>query len=157
LITHVDTPSIARILDQGARMKAPNLPSSAVIGWGLAVAAPAVGYAAYGWPGVFLAISAVAFWLLLQFSRALRAMRLAAGRPIGRVDNAVMFHSRLTVGLRLVDIFKLTRSLGQRTSAADQEPEFFVWEDNGGDRVHVELNAGRVTTWRLERAEAPAA
>jgi len=52
---------------------------TAWVGWGLAVAALAVGYASYGWPGVVLALGVVVFWLLLQFSRALRALRLASG------------------------------------------------------------------------------
>ena len=48
---------------------------TAWVGWGLAAAAVAVGYAGYGWPGVVLALGVVVFWLLLQFNRALRALR----------------------------------------------------------------------------------
>ena len=48
---------------------------SAALGWALAVMAVAVGYAAYGWRGVVLAFSVVGFWLVLQFSRSLRALR----------------------------------------------------------------------------------
>ncbi len=58
---------------------------SAVLGWALSAAGIAVGYMFYGWQGVLLALSAVVFWLLLQFSRALRAMRQAAERPVGSV------------------------------------------------------------------------
>jgi hypothetical protein len=126
------------------------------IGWALAVAAVAVGYMQYGWPGVFLAFSVVVFWLLLQFSRALRAMRTASGRPVGRVDNAVMLHAKLRTGLRLVDILKLTRSLGTVVAApegsATAVTEVFCWQDDGGDQVEVELQAGRVTRWALQRA-----
>jgi uncharacterized protein (DUF58 family) len=122
---------------------------SPAVGWALAVAAVAVGYMSYGWPGVLLALSVVVFWLLLQFSRALRAMRNASGRPVGRVDNAVMLHAKLRTGMRLVDILKLTRSLG---TVVTQEPEVFVWEDDGADKVEVELQAGRVMRWALQRA-----
>ena len=48
---------------------------SAALGWALALAALVAGYVGYGWPGVVLALSVVVFWMLLQFSRALRAMR----------------------------------------------------------------------------------
>lgn len=125
-----------------------------VVGWALAVIAVAVGYAGYGWPGVVLAVTVVVFWLLLQFSRALRIMRQAAGRPIGAIDNAVMLHARLRPGLRLLDILPLTRSLGQKVA---DDPETFVWTDPGGDRVRVELRQGRTTAFALERAAPPPA
>ncbi len=116
-----------------------------VVGWALAVAAVAAGYASYGWPGVALV------WLLLQFNRAVRAMRAASGRPVGHVDNAVMLHARLNTDMRLLDVLKLTRSLGKRVS---DEPETFRWQDANGDAVRVELRNGRLTAWSLERADA---
>ncbi|MFT3818794.1 MAG: hypothetical protein QM750_14335 [Rubrivivax sp.] len=124
-----------------------------VIGWGLAVLALAVGYAGYGWRGIVLGVSAVVFWLLLQFSRSLRVMRDAAGRPMGSIDNAVMLHAKLRPGMRLLEILPLTRSLGQKVA---DEPETFVWTDAGGDRVRVELRGGRCTAFALERAGAAA-
>ncbi len=128
---------------------------SATLGWALALSALVAGYVGYGWPGVVLALSVVVFWMLLQFSRALRAMRKAAGRPVGRVDNAVMLHARLRTGLRLVDVMKLTRSLGQPANDSDRpEPEVFVWTDEAGDSVRVELRAGQVSAWVLQRADA---
>jgi len=122
-----------------------------IIGWGLAALALAVGYASYGWRGVVLGVSAVVFWLLLQFSRSLRVMRDAAGRPVGSIDNAVMLHARLRPGMRLLEILPLTRSLGRKVA---DEPETFVWTDAGGDRVRVELHKGRCTAFALERADA---
>ena len=124
-----------------------------VIGWGLAALALAVGYASYGWRGVVLGVSAIVFWLLLQFSRSLRVMRNAAGRPVGSIDNAVMLHAKLRTGMRLLDILPLTHSLGQRVA---DDPETFVWTDGGGDRVRVELRNGRCTAFALERADAAA-
>jgi hypothetical protein len=44
---------------------------------------------------VVLAVTVVVFWLLLQFSRALRVMRRPPARPVGTVPNAVMLHARL--------------------------------------------------------------
>ena len=124
---------------------------NAALGWALALLALVAGFVGYGWPGVVLALSVVVFWMLLQFSRALRALREAAGRPVGRVDNAVMLHARMRTGLRLVDVMKLTRSLGQVVS---QQPDVFLWTDDSGDSVRVELAAGRVSAWALRRAEA---
>ncbi len=128
---------------------------SAAIGWALALAAVLVGYFSYGWPGLVLAITVIVFWMLLQFSRALRAMREASGRPVGEVDNAVMLHARLRAGLRLVDVLKLTRSLGTPlATGVEAVDETFVWQDAAGDRVEVDLQHGRVTAWRLLRAGA---
>jgi len=124
---------------------------SALLGWSLAVMAGVVGFVGYGWRGLVLALTVVVFWMLLQFSRALRAMRDTAGRPVGRVDSAVMLHARMRLGMRLVEIMKLTRSLGQ---AVSQDPEVFVWADDGGDSVRVELRGGQVSAWVLQRADA---
>lgn len=127
---------------------------SAALGWVLAVVAVAGGYASYGWPGVVLALTVIVFWLLLQFSRALRVMRQAAERPVGTVDSAVMLQSRLQTGMQLMQIIKLTRSLGNKVA---DDPETFVWQDAAGDAVRVELRDGRCTAWQLQRASTPPA
>ena len=120
------------------------------LGWALAVAAVAVGYSVYGWPGVVLAISVIVFWLLLQFSRALRVLRTAGSSPVGSVANAVMLNARLNQGLRLPDVLKLTRSLGRRIGES-QNPEVWAWADAAGDEVQVQLQGGRVVGWQLIR------
>jgi uncharacterized protein (DUF58 family) len=120
-----------------------------LFGWALAVVAVAMGYVSWGWQGVILAISVVVFWLLLQFSRAIRVMRQAAERPVGHIDSAVMLQARLRPGLLLMDIIKLTRSLGQKVA---DEPETWVWTDGSGDRVRVEMRGGRSAGVTLERA-----
>ena len=127
---------------------------TAAAGWALAVCAVAVGYVGYGWQGVALAVTVIAFWLLLQFSRALRALRAAAGRPVGSVESAVMLHTKLHTGMRLAQVLKLTRSLGH--PAADS-PETFAWRDAGGDEVRVVLRQGRTESWALQRAGAAGA
>jgi hypothetical protein len=126
---------------------------SPALGWALAVAAIAAGYVGYGWPGVVLAITVIVFWLLLQFSRALRVMRAAAGRPMGHVQSAVMLQSRLHDGMQLAQVMKLTGSFGLRRSEAGADPEVFAWADGSGDEVVVELRGGKVRSWRLQRAE----
>ena len=122
-------------------------------GWALAVAAVAVGWAGYGWRGVVLALSVVVFWLLLQFSRALRTLRDASARPVGSVPSAVALNAKLERGLRLPQVLKLTGSLGRKVA---DDPETFAWTDGGGDAVRVELRDGRVSAWRLDRAPMPA-
>ena len=125
-----------------------------MVGWALAVVAVAVGYTSYGWPGVALAVSVIAFWLLLQFSRALRVMRTAADRPVGHVDSAVMLQSRLQAGMPLAQVMKLTRSLGEKRGDA---PESYAWRDAGGDEVIVEMKDGRLSRFQLQRVAVEAA
>jgi len=124
------------------------------IGWMLAAAALALGYLQWGWPGVALAVTLVVFWLLLQFSRALRVLRKAGRAPVGQIDNAVMLQARLQRGQRLPQILALTRSLGIKR---DDDPEIFEWRDAGGDAVRIELVDGKVTRWELQRADSAGA
>ena len=126
---------------------------SAAFGWLLALAAHVAGWMLYGWPGVAMALSATVFWLLLQFSRALRAMREAGGAPVGQVASAVMLNAKLRPGLRLVDIIRLTRSLGEKLS---DDPETFRWTDAGGVAVTVVMQGGRSASWTLQRPDEPA-
>ena len=128
------------------------------LGWALAVAAVALGYVQYGWQGVLLAVSGIVFWLLMQFTRALRAMRAAGGAPVGRVASAVMLHAALKKGQRLMDVIQLTRSLGQKlTDERGEAPETYLWQDESGASVTVQLRNGRVTEWQLQRPAEPGA
>jgi hypothetical protein len=125
---------------------------NAVIGWALAAAALVVGWMQYGWRGLVLALSVIAFWLLLQFSRTLRMLRTAAQAPVGHVASAVMFNARLNHELRLAEVIKLTCSLGRKLR---DEPETYVWRDAGGDEVEVEFANGRCSRWQLNRGGGP--
>jgi len=120
------------------------------LGWLLAAAALVVGWWSYGWRGLVLAATVIAFWLLLQFSRAMRVLRNAASAPVGRVPNAVMFHARLRAGVPLADVIRAAGSLGRKTR---EQPETFAWSDAGDVRVEVEFAAGRVSAWRLHRSD----
>ncbi len=131
--------------------------NSATLGWLLAVAAVAAGQILYGWRGVVLALSVVVFWLLLQFSRALRAMRQAGRAPVGRVPSAVMLHARLQRGQRLVDVIGLAGSLGQRRTEPAEQPERWAWADDSGAEVVAELHAGKLERWTLVRTDAATA
>lgn len=124
------------------------------IGSALALAAFIMGGVFYGWQGVVLALSGVIFWLLMQFSRLTRVMRMAKDAPIGHVDSAVMLNARLKPGMRLIDILPLAKSLGQKVGDA---PETYRWTDAGEVSVEVALEDGKVTRWQLQRPpESPA-
>jgi hypothetical protein len=124
-----------------------------IIGWSLAVLALAAGYAGWGWRGLGLGATVVVFWLLLQWSRALRVLRLAAGRPKGHVDSAVMLQSRLARGMTLMQVLPLTLSLGEVLPTSDGS-ECFRWTDEGGASVTLTLRGGRLSDWQFSRPEA---
>jgi hypothetical protein len=119
--------------------------------WALPLACVALGYAVWGWQGLVMALSLVVFWLLLQFSRAMRVMRTAGQAPVGTVPSAVMLHARLQTGLPLMKILTLTRSLGEKLT---DEPETWRWRDGAGDSVRVVMRDGRCAEWALHRAAA---
>ena len=118
------------------------------LGWALAVVGVALGYAVWGWQGVVLAVSVMAFWLLLQFSRALRAMKTAADSPLGFVASAVMFQSRLKPGLAMLQVVALTHSLGCKLGASG---DVWRWADGAGNSVTLTFTDGKLTAWVLER------
>jgi len=122
-------------------------------GWSLALLGLVAGWAAYGWPGVVLAISVTAFWLLLQFSRVMRLLHTAGGAPKGQIDSAVLLGAKLRKGLRLMDVIALTRSLGVRVS---EQPEVWRWTDAGDINVDLSFEHGRCASWTLKRPDAPA-
>ena len=119
-----------------------------VIGWGLAFAALVAGWFSYGWPGLALAFTVIVFWLLIQFNRSVRVMRDAAEAPIGHVPSAVMLHAKLRVGLPMLQIVRLTKSLGKRLS---ESPEVWAWADASGADVRVVFDKGICTGWTLHR------
>lgn len=126
---------------------------NSILGWGLALAAVVVGWMQYGWQGVVLAFSIIVFWLLLQFSRALRAMKNAAGAPVGQVGSAVMLNAKLRAGMTMVQVLPLTGSLGRRVEApaADPQTESWSWGDEGGSHVTLTFASGKLHHWHLDR------
>jgi hypothetical protein len=123
-----------------------------VVGWGLAFAALVAGWFGYGWPGLALAFSVIVFWLLMQFSRSVRVMRDASESPVGHVPSAVMLHSKLRTGLPMLQIVKLTKSLGKRLSESpDKSQEVWAWADASGAEVRIVFDKGLCTSWTLNR------
>ncbi len=124
---------------------------NAKLGWALVLLAVGLGYTFWGWRGVAVAGSGAVFWLLLQLSQVMWAMRAAQARPIGTVASAVMLHARLNKGQRLLDVIRLTGSLGQQQPGA---PDTWRWCDASGASVTVVLHAGRLSDWTLARPVA---
>lgn len=118
----------------------------------LAGAAVIAGWWGWGWKGLLLALSVIVFWLLLQFTRAVRTLRHAGQRPVGHVDSAVMLQARLNHGMSIHEVIALTGSLGTKVGAADD----WQWSDPGGSVVVVHFRRGRVVRWSLARPEEPA-
>ncbi|HSV70334.1 MAG TPA: hypothetical protein VLI72_09495 [Methylibium sp.] len=116
--------------------------------WALVVAALIAGWVGYGWPGVVLALTVTAFWMLLQFGRALRTMRVAGRAPVGSVASAVMLHTKLKPGMAMIDVLPLTRSLGVVVGPAEHET--YRWTDGGGRSVVLEFRGGRLLRWLLD-------
>ena len=119
----------------------------------LAGGAIIAGWWAWGWQGLLLAASAILFWLLMQFTRALRVLRHASQRPVGHVDSAVMLQSRLAHGMNMQELIALTGSLGRKLGELDD----WQWSDPGGHTVVVHLRRGKVVRWSLARPEGEAA
>ena len=122
-----------------------------ILGWGLAVVAVVAGWYAYGWQGVVMAVSLTVFWLLLQFSRTMRAMKNAAAAPKGRVGSAVMINAKLQAGMTLLQVISLTQSLGERVG---ETPETWSWVDDGDSRVTLVFEGGQLKSWQLVRPES---
>lgn len=120
--------------------------------WAGIAAAVVAATVAWGWRGGLLAASAVIFWMLLQFSNAVRQLRMTVQRPIGEVPNALMLASKMHAGMRLPQVLALSGSLGRKIA---DDPETYLWQDAGGDALQLELQSGRVSRWQLLRA-APA-
>ena len=120
------------------------------LGWVLAAIFAVAAFEAYGWHGLAFAASAIVFWLLLQFNRAMRVMKNAAALPVGEVDNAVMFHARLESGLTMLQVVTRTKSLGRKVEASADD---WIWRDAGGSEVRLHFERGRLKSWALHRPE----
>ena len=119
-----------------------------LLGWALAALMVGAAWQFYAWQGVAVAVTAIVFWLLLQFNRAIRVMKNAASAPVGHVESAVMFNAKLRAGMQMLQVVTLTRSLGRRVS---ESPEVWAWADAGQSEVIVTFVNGRSTAWLLNR------
>ena len=121
-----------------------------VLGWLLAAILAYASWQVYSWPGLAMAASAIVFWLLLQFNRAVRVMKNAADSPVGHVASAVMFHAGLHPGMTMLQIVTQTKSLGRKVEGGDDD---WRWSDPGGSSVRLHFERGRLKTWQIDRPE----
>ncbi len=119
-----------------------------ILGWALVAALCAVSWQSYGWRGLAMAVSAVVFWLLLQFNRTVRFMQDAAQRPLGVVPSAVMFHAGLRPGLTMLKIVKGTKTLGRKVEGTNDD---WTWSDEGGVAVRLHFERGALVRWEVVR------
>ena len=133
---------------------------NARLGWLLAALFTFAAWRAYDWAGLAFAASAIVFWLLLQFNRAVRVMKNAGESPMGEVPSAVMFHAGLQKGDTMLKVVTKTKSLGRKVEGSDDD---WTWADAGGRSVRLHFVRGRLQHWQIapaaeahEPGEAPA-
>ena len=104
-----------------------------------------------GWEGVSLALTGFVMWLLMHFTNMMLVLRRARNRPMGYVDSAVMFQSKLKEGMPMLHVLALSRSLGALQSPPGQQPEVFLWKDSNDNRVTAVFVAGKLESWIFKR------
>ena len=105
----------------------------------------------YQWQGVAIATGAVVMWILLHFTRMVTVMSRAANRPVGHVASAVMLNVKLQKGVNLMHVIALTKSLGERLSEENAQPEIFKWTDSGDSFVICNFKDGKLKSWEMTR------
>jgi hypothetical protein len=105
----------------------------------------------YQWAGVAIATGAVVMWVLLHFTRMVTVLSRASNRPVGHVGSAVMLNAKLKKGVNLMHVIAMTKSLGERQSAENVQPEIFKWADMGDSYVICTFQDGKLKTWELTR------
>jgi hypothetical protein len=109
----------------------------------------------YKWPGVAVSTGVVVMWILLHFTRMVTVMSRAANRPVGHVGSAVMFNAKLKKGVNLMHVIAMTKSLGERLSEENVQPEIFKWADTGDSFVVCTFKDGKLTSWEMSRPADP--
>jgi hypothetical protein len=115
-------------------------------------------WTSYGWPGVALVSGGLVMWMLLHFTRMMRVLQRAAGRPVGYCDSAVMLNAQLRPKVNLLHVMAMTRAIGEQLSDKEAQPEIYRWTDGTQSHVTCEFLHGKLVKWTLYRppAETPA-
>ena len=111
----------------------------------------------YGGQGLLLATLMISFWVLLHFTQLIRVLRTAASRPMGQVADLSPVLRRLRLGQSLSDVVRLTRSLGLRVNAAEEEASVLSWSDEAGHTLSATFVHGRLSAFEHRPPEAPPA
>jgi hypothetical protein len=128
------------------------VPIQRLLNGALAGTALFAGWGMLGWPGLVLAITVIAFWMVLQFNRATRQMRNVAGRPKGMVDSVITLQAKLGHGMTMEQVLEISQSLGQRL---DDSGSDWMWRDSYGNQIIVTFRRGGVVRWHASRTDAP--
>ena len=104
-----------------------------------------------GWQGIALAVTGFVMWLLMHFTNVVVVMRRARNNPVGYVSSVIMLNARLKEGMTHLHVVGLTRSLGERLSPADEEPEVFLWKDSSDNRLTATFVGGKLQGWDFKR------
>jgi hypothetical protein len=115
----------------------------------LAGSALLIGWFLYGWQGVVVSVTIIAFWMVLQFNQATRVLRQAASQPKGQIDSIVRVQSRLAHGMTMAEVLRITGSLGVPTERRDE----WLWRDAAGHEIAVTLRRNVVVRWAVARAD----
>ena len=107
----------------------------------------------YKWQGVAVSTGAVVMWILLHFTRMVTVLSRAANRPVGHVASAVMFNAKLKKGVNLMHVIAMTKSLGERLSEENVQPEVFKWADSGDSSVVCTFKDGKLQSWDMTRPQ----
>jgi hypothetical protein len=111
----------------------------------------------YGGQGLLLATLMISFWVLLHFTQLLRVLRIAANRPMGQVADLAPVLRRLRVGQSLSDVVRLTRCLGLRVNAPEDEVNVLSWSDEAGHTLIATFVHGRLSAFEHRPPEHPPA
>jgi hypothetical protein len=120
----------------------------------LGIVVVVVAYRSAGWAGVALAVSGIVMWMLLHFTRLMKVLERASGRPVGYVDSAVMLNAKLRPRVNMLHVVAMTRSLGEQLSPKEEQPEIFRWTDGSASHVTCEFRDGKLVKWELFRPQA---
>lgn len=115
------------------------------------IAAAVLAFRSYSWAGLAVVVTLLVFWVLLNFTRTMQVLKLAANRPIGYVDSAVMLNAKLKSGMTLLHVVAMTKSLGQLMSVKNEQPEVFVWKDGSESVVTCTFVGGKLSHHELFR------
>ena len=128
------------------------VPIQRLLNGALAGTALFAGWGMLGWPGLVLAVTVIAFWMVLQFNRATRQMRNVADRPKGMVDSVITLQAKLGHGMTMEQVLEISQSLGQRLDDIGGE---WMGRDSDGNHIFGPCRRVGVVRWHASRTDMP--